>query len=300
MPQCKNTSFFSEIKTLFKKKGDTTIHAVITALKAIKLTDRMSTLESRHNAEMPVLKSKTYRYGRTSLSVGQCVMMMLKKIATCRRHCVQLMVLQFRKLAARSLQGTVKLIVGPIHPIDLHDSTQATLVKHLVVCHQGQSFNQRSHLGPHLGEHIGRVGIVGSQAMHTAAEPSVIIGFRLNETVETIRHRSITDDDNTHAADAGRAFVSRLKIYGCKVSHGILAYLFFIMQKQNDSLHKINYTLKNSDIRMAAATEALRLSAVPPRLGMVRVWVRCAATTSEMPRDSLPMTRSAGCCRVLW
>ena len=52
MSRCKNTNFFSEIETFFNKSGATAIQAMITALKAIKLTDRMPTLETRHNATM--------------------------------------------------------------------------------------------------------------------------------------------------------------------------------------------------------------------------------------------------------
>ena len=48
--QCKNKNFSSEIETFFKKSEDNAIQAMITALKAIKLTGRMPTLETRHNA----------------------------------------------------------------------------------------------------------------------------------------------------------------------------------------------------------------------------------------------------------
>ena len=52
MPRCKNTNFFSEIETLFKKDADNAIQAMINALKAIRLTGKIPTLETKCNSRM--------------------------------------------------------------------------------------------------------------------------------------------------------------------------------------------------------------------------------------------------------
>ena len=52
MPRCKNTYFFSEIETFFKKDADNAIQAMINALKAIRLTGKIPTLETKCNARM--------------------------------------------------------------------------------------------------------------------------------------------------------------------------------------------------------------------------------------------------------
>ena len=51
---------------------------------------------------------------------------------------VQLVVLEVGELASGGLQGTVELIAGPVHPIDLHHGPQAAFVELLVVSHKGQ------------------------------------------------------------------------------------------------------------------------------------------------------------------
>lgn len=52
MSRCKNTNFFSEIETFFKKDGEGAIQAMRMALKAIKLSGKIPTLETKHNARM--------------------------------------------------------------------------------------------------------------------------------------------------------------------------------------------------------------------------------------------------------
>lgn len=52
MSRCKYTIFFSEIETFFKKNSNNTIMAVISALKVMKLTGVIPTLEIKHNTRM--------------------------------------------------------------------------------------------------------------------------------------------------------------------------------------------------------------------------------------------------------
>lgn len=52
MSRCKNTNFFSEIETFFRKDADNAIQAMINALKAIRLTGKIPTLETKCNARI--------------------------------------------------------------------------------------------------------------------------------------------------------------------------------------------------------------------------------------------------------
>lgn len=52
MPHCKNTNFFSEIDVFFKNSEDSAIQAMITALKAINMTDKRLGLATYHNASL--------------------------------------------------------------------------------------------------------------------------------------------------------------------------------------------------------------------------------------------------------
>ena len=54
MSRCKNTNFFSEIETFFKKNADSAIQARINALKAIRLTGKISRFE------LPTDKTSTH------------------------------------------------------------------------------------------------------------------------------------------------------------------------------------------------------------------------------------------------
>lgn len=52
MSRCKYTNFFSEVETFFKKDDNNAIQAMICALKAMKLTRKIPTLETKQNARM--------------------------------------------------------------------------------------------------------------------------------------------------------------------------------------------------------------------------------------------------------
>ena len=64
------------------------------------------------------------------------------------------------KHSASDTEGVIKLIVGIVHLIATEGCLEATLVEGLVVCHEGQSFNQWLYLRPYFREEWGRVGIV--------------------------------------------------------------------------------------------------------------------------------------------
>lgn len=52
MSQCKNKNFLSEIETFFQKDSDNAILAIIRAIRAMKLTAKLPTLKTKHNASV--------------------------------------------------------------------------------------------------------------------------------------------------------------------------------------------------------------------------------------------------------
>ena len=125
------------------------------------------------------------------------------------------------ELALGSLAGAIEIIVRVIHLIAAEDGFQATLVKRLVVGNQRQTLDEWFNLCPHVGEDGCVVGILVTQAVDALAPVVVVVGFGLDERVERVGHPAVTHHDHTHRAHAGALAVGRLKVYCCKISHGL-------------------------------------------------------------------------------
>ena len=111
----------------------------------------------------------------------------------------------------------MKLVVGIVHLVSAKDGLQATLIKHLIVGHERKYFNQGFYLLPNLGEDGGILRITLREAVYTGATIFVVIGFRLNERVETVHNRATTHNYNTNGANRTTNVVSCLKIYCGKI-----------------------------------------------------------------------------------
>ena len=150
--------------------------------------------------------------------------MLFKIIAAGSGHGMELMVFKVGEFTTRCLQRASELVFRPVHLVDLHNRSQTSLIKHFVVCNKCKSFNHRGYSRPHLWKHLRIIGILVTEAMHTLAEPTVVVRFRLNKAVESICHHSVTHHNDTHAAYAGTVAVGGLKVYSSKVLH-IIALL---------------------------------------------------------------------------
>ena len=58
--------------------------------------------------------------------------------------------------------------------VDLEDALQTALIEPAVVCHKGQSLDERLDLFPDVGEHRSIVRVLRSEAVNLLAEPFVI------------------------------------------------------------------------------------------------------------------------------
>lgn len=175
---------------------------------------------------------------------------------------MQLVVFEVGELVSRGLQGAAEAIVGPIHLIHLHDGAEAAFVEPLIVRYKRQTLYQRSHPRPHLGEDLGSVRVLMPKAVHPLAEPAVVIGFRLDEAVEVICHHSIPDNDHTHAAHTGWAFVGGLEVYGCEVFH--LTFFSFI------EWQKYSRSLSFPVIKVVLSGDSVATEVLAPAFGTVR------------------------------
>ena len=136
---------------------------------------------------------------------------------------VELVLGQIREFSTRYAQGVVELVVRVVHLIDTHHGFQAALIKRLVVGHEGQAFNQRLYLRPHLGKDGSFFRIFTAEAMHLAAPVVIVVRLRLNERIERIHYLAISHNDNTYRTNAAALVVGCLKIYRCKIPHTVCA-----------------------------------------------------------------------------
>lgn len=136
-------------------------------------------------------------------------------------HGVQLVVLRPREGAAGGAQRVIEIIVGIVHLVDPEGGFQAALIECLVVGHEGESLDQRSHLCPYLAEHGRIVCVLAGESVHLCAEIAVIVGLRLDERVERVGDFPVAHHYHTHAAYRAAGPVGGLKIDGGKVFHGL-------------------------------------------------------------------------------
>ena len=113
---------------------------------------------------------------------------------------------------------------------------QTAFVEGLVVGHEGETFNHRLNLCPHFWEHWGILSILTAEAMYLAAPVVVIVRLWLDERIERFYYLAIANNHYANRANGTALVVSRLKIYCCKISHGLFL-LIFIPHSHNHTSH---------------------------------------------------------------
>ena len=150
---------------------------------------------------------------RTGLCISKSMMMARQVVPAGCCHCLQLMI---RKAAAEMPAGSgqciVENIVRIIHLINPVNGLQAAFIEAGVVRHQWVIFQQRMDLLPDLREHRRVLRIFRPKTVHLAAEPLVVLRFRMDETVERIDDDVIADDNHADAAHATRLLVRGLEV----------------------------------------------------------------------------------------
>ena len=167
-------------------------------------------------------------YLGTRLGIGKRIMVICKNIATCRSHCLQLVVGQGApEFSPRSTQGATKTVTGIFHAIFFKNSPKTTLVKPAVVSHKRQPRHTRCDLGPNFGESRRIICVVIRKPMHRSTKMRVEIWRRLDKFIKPVHHLAAANHHNAHAANTRTALIGRFKIYCHKISHTSLQnYLF--------------------------------------------------------------------------
>ena len=149
------------------------------------------------------------------------MMMVIQLIAASCCHGVQLVILQSLHGSAGRAQGIIELIVRIIHLVHAKDSFQTAFIKRTVVGYQGKTFYQRCYLFPHLREYRSIIRISVGQSMYLRTLVVVIVRFGIDEGVKGVNYLVVSYNDHTYRTD-GRPFaVGGLKVYGCKIFHGL-------------------------------------------------------------------------------
>lgn len=117
----------------------------------------------------------------------------------------------------------MKFVTGIFHIILLKYCLQATLIKRTVVCYKRQAFYFSLPPAPTLPGMSVVVSIPTGESVDLSSPICIIIGGRLNKTVESVNNHTVTnyyDADTTHA---GASAISCFKVYcykkSCIVSH---------------------------------------------------------------------------------
>lgn len=163
------------------------------------------------------------RYPRTSLGIGQRMMVLFQTITTFGGDGLQLMVGQVAESPTRRLKGAKELVVGIIHLIATEDGFQTCLVERLVVGNERQPFYQRLYLSPHLGKDGSLLSVVSRKTMHPCACIIIIVGFGLDERIESIGDLAIPHNHHPNRTNACALVVGRLEVYCRKISHLMVA-----------------------------------------------------------------------------
>ena len=104
-------------------------------------------------------------------------------------------------------------------PSDSNETQPWTsFIKRLVVRHGGSPSISGS-ICLHTSGNTGASQCLHEKGHAPVAEIAVIIGFRLDERIERVRHLAIPHNDHTNAAHTGTTAIRRLEIYCCKVFH---------------------------------------------------------------------------------
>ena len=164
--------------------------------------------------------------------VGQSIVVLSQVKSAVGSNGVQLMVGQLLELALGGHAGAVELIVRIIHLVATKHGLQAALVKGFVMGNERQPLNQGLDLGPNEREYGSIVGVLMAQAVYALAPVAVIVGFGLDKGIEGVGDFTVTHDDDPHRTHAGAFVVGGLKVYCCKVLHGLISLL-----KQDKNKH---------------------------------------------------------------
>jgi len=157
---------------------------------------------------------------RTSLRVGQGMVVIREVISASGGDGLELVVREpISIIPSRCRQRVVEYIVRIVHLIDAEHLLEATFIKRAVVGDQWQSLDARFNLFPYEGEDRSVLRVFRSQTMDLAAEPLVVLRFRMDQAVETIHDFSLTHHYDANAAGAAGTLVGRLEIYRCEISH---------------------------------------------------------------------------------
>ena len=160
---------------------------------------------------------------RTSLCVGQCVMMIDKVISAGSRNGLQLMIGKpVAIVSAGCGQSVQKDVIRIIHLIHAENGLQATFIKAGIVRHKRQPIYLRRNLLPDIGEYRRIVRIFLRKTVYALAKPLIILRFRVNKAVKRVYNLTAPYDHDTNAADAGGLLIRRFEIYGRKIGHVIL------------------------------------------------------------------------------
>ena len=155
---------------------------------------------------------------RTCLGVGKGVMMMRKVEPAGGRYRLQLMVREgVPEMPSGCPQGVMEDIIGIIHAVYSEGSLEAALIEACIVGDKRQAFYLGSNLFPDKGEDGCVIGILGTQAVHLAAEPLVVLGLRVDERIEGIHDDVVADDDHADGAHAGSLLIRRLEVYAVEI-----------------------------------------------------------------------------------
>ena len=112
----------------------------------------------------------------------------------------------------------MELVVGVVHLIHPECGFQAALVERLVVCHQGQAFDERLNPLPHFGENRSVLRISGTKAVYLTTPVVGVLRFGLDEGLELIHYLPTAHDHHANRANRRALVVGSLKIYRCEIA----------------------------------------------------------------------------------
>ena len=170
--------------------------------------------------EAEAYSQKLHRDPGAGFGVGEGVVVPGEIVAAGGGDGLELVVGQAHpEVAAGSRQRVEERIFRIIHAIGPEHGAQASFVEAAVVRDERKPFDEGRDLLPHLREHRCVFGVFRADSMNMLTEPLIVSGFRADEAVEPVCDCAVPDDDDSHAADAGPAFVRRFEVYGCKIFH---------------------------------------------------------------------------------
>ena len=163
-----------------------------------------------------------HRYHCAGLCVSKGVMVVHEVISAGCGDGLELMV---RKPAAEvtsgSREGVVELVVGIVHLIDTEHGLEASFVETGVVRNEGEALDERFNLLPDVREYRCIFGVLRPKSVYLLADPLVVLGLRVDETVEGIHNLPVTHYHHSDGAYTGGLLVCRLEVYRCKISHNL-------------------------------------------------------------------------------